>query len=236
MSASEICERATRSLKPSLVFKSDDLFRSEREIEQMLKPYLGDDPVFGRLNPIEIADFFDAEMLDESRRKIAQVQNELILIVGPGASLLSPKNDLLIHAEISRWNLQQLHRQNLIGNLGISNLQDSPGKKYKRAFFVDWRSADRLKVQNFSSIDYLLDLNDAILPRMISGDDYRRALNVVANRPFRVVPFFDPGPWGGQWMKRTFNLPDKINYAWCFDCVPEENSLLLGFGDQVVEV
>ena len=38
-------------------------------------------------------------------------------------------------------------------------------------------------------------------------------------------------------MKRTFNLPpDKVNYAWCFDCVPEENSLLLSFGGRVLEV
>lgn len=26
------------------------------------------------------------------------------------------------------------------------------------------------------------------------------------------------------------------NYAWCFDCVPEENSLLLAFGDEKVEI
>ncbi|HVZ16738.1 MAG TPA: hypothetical protein VG897_06455, partial [Terriglobales bacterium] len=26
------------------------------------------------------------------------------------------------------------------------------------------------------------------------------------------------------------------NYAWCFDCVPEENSLLLGFGEVAVEI
>jgi mannose-6-phosphate isomerase len=37
--------------------------------------------------------------------------------------------------------------------------------------------------------------------------------------------------------KRTFNLPpDKVNYAQCFDCVPEENSLLLSFGGRVLEV
>jgi mannose-6-phosphate isomerase class I len=29
---------------------------------------------------------------------------------------------------------------------------------------------------------------------------------------------------------------DQPNHAWCFDCVPEENSLLLGFGDVRVEI
>ena len=45
-------------------------------------------------------------------------------------------------------------------------------------------------------------------------------------------------PWGGHWMERVCDLPDDgaPNHAWCFDCVPEENSLLLGFGEHRVEV
>ncbi|MFT3787015.1 MAG: class I mannose-6-phosphate isomerase [Tepidisphaeraceae bacterium] len=51
------------------------------------------------------------------------------------------------------------------------------------------------------------------------------------------MPFFDPGVWGGQWMKEVCDLPrDAVNYAWCFDCVPEENSLLLGFGGERIEL
>lgn len=47
----------------------------------------------------------------------------------------------------------------------------------------------------------------------------------------------DPGVWGGQWMKNTFDLdPTAPNYAWCFDCVPEENSLLLRFGHVRIEI
>ena len=38
-------------------------------------------------------------------------------------------------------------------------------------------------------------------------------------------------------MAEKFDLPsDKPNYAWCFDCVPEENSLLLGFGKERIEI
>jgi mannose-6-phosphate isomerase class I len=38
-------------------------------------------------------------------------------------------------------------------------------------------------------------------------------------------------------MKEHFQLPENgSNYAWCFDCVPEENSLLLGFGNRTIEV
>src|SRR5215218_1284591 len=38
-------------------------------------------------------------------------------------------------------------------------------------------------------------------------------------------------------MKQVCDLDRSVeNYGWCFDCVPEENSLLLGFGDVRVEV
>ena len=38
-------------------------------------------------------------------------------------------------------------------------------------------------------------------------------------------------------METVCDLPKGApNYAWCFDCVPEENSLLLGFGDVRVEI
>ena len=38
-------------------------------------------------------------------------------------------------------------------------------------------------------------------------------------------------------MKEVCDLPREAeNYAWCFDCVPEENSLLLGFGGMKVEI
>jgi len=38
-------------------------------------------------------------------------------------------------------------------------------------------------------------------------------------------------------MEEVCNLPKDVpNHAWCFDCVPEENSLLLGFGDLQIEL
>src|SRR5208282_4901021 len=68
-------------------------------------------------------------------------------------------------------------------------------------------------------------------PKLAEGEAVRRGWRAAASRPFRVAPFFDPAPWGGQWMKKACGLDETVkNYGWCFDCVPEENSLLLGFG------
>ena len=88
-----------------------------------------------------------------------------------------------------------------------------------------------------AKVDYVLDTNRRNHPKMITGKAMFEGLEKAVNGPFRVVPFFDPGPWGGQWMKDVCDLERTMpNYAWCFDCVPEENSLLLAFGDEKVEI
>ncbi len=224
------------ALKPSRIFRASDCLKPAQEIEALLAPYLTDDPVFGRMNGIEIAGFLDADKLACARRDIENHEGAA-LVIGTGAALLAPAADLLIYADMARWEIQARQRRNEIANLGADNSQEKPSLKYKRAYFVDWRAADRLKKLLFPRIDFLLDTNDRDCPKLIPGETFRRALKTVVERPFRVVPFFDPGPWGGEWMRETCDLPrDAPNFAWCFDCVPEENSLLLGFGSARVEV
>ena len=197
---------------------------------------LGDDPVFAFMNNYELSEFMDERKLDDKRNRLRNASG-LVLVIGTGATLLAEQWDVLVYCDMARWELQQRQRAGKIANLGLSNLEDRASLKYKRAFFVDWRAADRLKKTLFSKIDFLLDTNDSDIPKLITGEQLAAGLQIAAARPFRVVPFFDPGPWGGQWMKEVCDLPrDAENYAWCFDCVPEENSLLLGFGDVRVEV
>lgn len=230
---------ALRQFFPGTRFVCTESFlRPPTEINEMVGPVLGDDPVFGQMNSIEIADFFDPQKLAEAKRSCAAAPGELVIIIGTGASLICPNPSFLVYADLARWEIQMRQRREEVGNLGADNCNDPPYLKYKRAFFVDWRSADRLKVRLFDRIDLLLDTNIPGNPKAIGGDVFRRSLRKAVARPFRVVPFFDPGPWGGHWMERVLGVPvnNAPNHAWCFDCVPEENSLLLGFGEERVEI
>jgi mannose-6-phosphate isomerase class I len=225
-----------KAFPDAALIRASDAFLSEEEIERKFARLLTEDPVFGVMQNVELCDFFDEEKLARAQAAVAQARS--CLVIGTGASLVCPKPDLLVYADMARWELQSRQRRNKIPNLGLSNYDERASLKYKRAFFLDWRAADRQKRRLLERLDYLLDTNVSDKPKMISGDVFRRALAQAARRPFRVVPFFDPGPWGGHWMERVCELPDDgaPNHAWCFDCVPEENSLLLGFGDQHVEV
>ena len=223
-------------LHPAAVIMTTDLLNCSPAIERMVGDVLGDDPVFGRMNRIQIEDFFDERKLGNARDQARKWQQGLLLVVGTGATLVVPEPDLLIYADMARWEIQQRQRRNAIGNFGADNSEESAGSKYKRAFFVDWRAADRLKASLMSRIDFWLDTNSDI-PKLVTGRSMREGLRQLVHRPFRVVPFFDPGPWGGHWMEEVCDLPNDVpNHAWCFDCVPEENSLLFKFGATCVEV
>jgi hypothetical protein len=233
---SEIIDALAPALEPVLAIDTNDALHDEHVIEEMLSPFLGDsDPIFGVLTDLDLVAFFDPDRVDQLRAQIGSVTDGVVLIVGPGAAMFD--SDTLVFADLARWEAQLRQRRGTASNLAVANRGARPGELYKRSFFVDWRVNDRWKMSIFDRIDFLLDTNVPGEPRLVDADALHDALRRTARRPFRLVPFFDPGPWGGHWMESVCGLDgDAPNHAWCFDCVPEENSLLLGFGETVVEI
>ncbi len=235
-SEQEIGPALREGLEFDHVYLSSDFYKEENLIREMVKRDLGDDPVFGVLSYLSIENYFDPIHLDKIKNEVASITSGSVLIVGTGAVCLA-EPDILIYADIARWEIQQRQRRNEISNLGVKNKTEKPSLKYKWAFFVDWRVCDRLKRQLIDRWDYVLDTTDRNLPKMVSGKAMRDGLKITVKQPFELMPFFDPGPWGGQWMKEVCNLDGQAqNYAWCFNCVPEENSLLLNFGGTLFEI
>ncbi|MEO6686411.1 MAG: mannose-6-phosphate isomerase, partial [Dyadobacter sp.] len=176
--------------------------------------------------------------------KVAAIQNdiqhskdEIILVAGIGASLIAPDADILIYADMPRWEIQLRFRKNKISNLGMDNANDPFSYQYKRSFFVDWKVCDNHKKTLMNQWDFVLDTTIENNPKMVTGKAMKDALDKTIEQPFRVVPFFDPGPWGGQWLKEVIDLDRTAqNYAWGFDCVPEENSLVFDFNGANFEI
>ena len=226
---------AFQGFPSALVLLSESALKSKEAIDAFLAPWLGDDLVFSRMKAWDVGSFFDPAKVAHLRGVLAEATG-LVVIYGTGAAYVAEQWDLLIHCDLTRWEIQRRQRSHLAPSLGANDAADSAMALYKRAYFVDWRAGDREKHRLHTRLDYYVDTNLPRQPRMISGDWYRACLAETSRRPFRVVPFFDPGVWGGQWMRQHFDLPpEPPNYAWCFDCVPEENSLRFGFGDRVVQ-
>lgn len=233
----ELVSRLKKALPHQLWIDSREAFKSEEAVREMVYPDVTDDRTFGFMTRLRIDDYFDAERLSSVKARISKLTSGTVIVYGPGASRIVSQYDLLVYADMARWEIQGRMRRNEVSNLGVNNSDAEFSEKYKHGFFVDWRVCDRLKKELMTKWDYVLDTNKKDEPKLVTGASILKGLEIAAQRPFRVVPFFDPGPWGGQWMKEVCDLDrSAVNYAWCFDCVPEENSLLLGFGDVRVEI
>jgi mannose-6-phosphate isomerase class I len=233
----EIAGQLQRRMNPAVVLKSSQALLPPDRIDSLAAPFLGgDDPLFGFISGLTLDQFFDADLIRNFRGKIEALNQGLILVVGVGARLIT-EGDILVYADLARWEAQNRFRRHEAGNLGVDNRDQPAGLLYKRAYFVDWRVADRWKRPLIAKWDFVLDTNNPDKPKLADGEAVRQGLQLAVTRPFRVVPFFDPAPWGGQWMKEVCDLDrNTANFGWCFDCVPEENSLLLRFGEVSFEI
>ncbi len=210
----------------SHIVRTYTLMKPQNQILEMTRRFMTDDVLFGFVSPFCLEEFFDAEKLEQARETLRRAGKET-LVVGPGAALVAP-DATLVYADMARWEIQQRFRRHQVCGLGVDNRQDPVSIQYKRGYFIDWRVLDKYKDTLFGKVQWWLDTNAPGDPKLISGETFREGLRNTVRGPFRVVPFFDPAPWGGQWMKDVCGLdPEVPNYGWCFDCVPEENSLLL---------
>lgn len=222
-------------INPSFIIDTQECLLSEEKLNEIFKDSLIEDRVFGVMTHKSIMDCFDLEKLEAAKKQVKDHKDDTVLVIGVGASLVT-KGDVLLYFDMARWEIQLRYRKGM-ENWLCNNGGDPILSKYKRGFFIEWRIADRHKRQLFEEIDYLVDTNEKNSPKMITGEAFREGLKQTSHQPFRTQPYFDPGVWGGQWMKDVFGLNEnQENYAWSFDGVPEENSLNLQYGNITVEI
>ena len=195
---------------------------------------LTDDRVLGVLSHATIDQLYDGAAVASIRDRVRDRSRPTVLI-GWGAGYVEDAADVLVVVDLARWEIQQRYRAGA-SNWRADNGDEDILRKYKRGYFLEWRIADRHKLRLLPDADFVIDADDQAEVRLLDGDSFRAAVEDLARRPFRLVPYFDPGVWGGLWMNSTLGLErPEANLAWSFDGVPEENSLLFSDGDATFE-
>lgn len=210
-------------------------YKSSEHILKMVEPFLGgDDPIFGTHYPMSLESFLEPLALAELRKQLSiargKASAELTIVYGPGAAYVELW-DKLWYLDIPKDVLQETARDGQLTNIGASETQ-AFGKFYKRSYFVDWPALNRLKRGLLPNLDLILDLQDSDNPGFMTGDAFRDALHTVSGSPFRVRPWFYPGPWGGKYMQGHMGLdPKQPNFAWSFELIVPENGLVFQSGE-----
>jgi len=197
---------------------------SESAILDLIEPYMGEpDSIFGTRAQISLADFFDKGKLENLA---PDPHASLNVIYGPGAQLAGWEG-LLVYIDLPKSAT----------NLGSSQTFDMK-TMYKRYYFIDWVVLNKHKKAIVGEIDLIIDGQQFTTCVWMSGNSLRKGLEAMSHTFFRVRPWFEPGVWGGNWMKERIEglNPDAQNYAWSFELITPENGLIFESAGHLLEV
>lgn len=221
-----IIEQLINNIEEDLVVDTKDYFISPADMKKTIRYNLTEDRIFGVMSHHQLKDFVNKKQLEKTKQRIEN-QTGVSVVYGVGASLVEHQ-DLIIYIDLPRREVQKRYQSGKYGNWNTDNAGEDPQRMEKQGYFFEWNLADNHKRNLFASIDYIMDLVDESVPKMMSFQEYYNAMKEVASQPFSLVPYFAPGIWGGKWIQQKFGIYlDEPNLAWSFHGVPEENSFLI---------
>ena len=215
-------------------FFTEEYMKSENQIGEMVTPFIGgEDPVFGSQATLELEDFFDEDAFNTLKLGAG---HDVYIMIGPGAALAKWSGPIL-YADMPKNEIQFRSRAGAITNLGVAEPADSK-TMYKRFYFVDWPVLNRHKRHILPRIDYMIDAQRPDHLTWMDGTDLHHALYLMSRNVFRARPAFEPGAWGGTWMKDHIQSLNQhaVNFAWSFEMIAPENGLILESSGLMLEV
>ncbi|UJR16266.1 hypothetical protein I4U23_003173 [Adineta vaga] len=177
-------------------------------------------------------DFLDTKKLNLLKTNLSYP----CVVIGPASSYVNeispvvyidlPKNELYyrVATESASSYLKPTRKVESKNNPLTSFMYEQ-----KCLYCLDYPVFNKLQQELLPRINYFIDGQRPNCPTWIDGETFRQTLISLANQPIRVRPWFESGPWGGQWFKSHCTNISKYanNYARSFEIISTENGLIL---------
>ena len=216
----------------------ESCLKNEKIISEELDPYLGSDPVFGRVYKNKLKTLFDINELNKFKIELKNLKNtvnesRIIICYGTGVSMRPLRSlfDSIFYIDLTREEV--LKRSKNWTQLAGKTQSISP----KKLYYIDFQVNDKHRKESFKYFDYYIDGNQENSPKMVGISTFQKITATLSQYPFRLKPMYEPGPWGGQWLKKQRNLPKEwVNCAWSFEVIAQEMSLLVVFINDFIDI
>ena len=227
------------------VFNVASCYKSRQELDAMLAEYLPQDlkkdPVllFGKLFKGGYETLFDQAKLDALKQQI-KAGTGVNIVYGAGACFagLRPLCDIVTFFDVTPKQAVLLIKSGNYKNLG--DCQARPFKEImRRCYYYDFELAVHLRAELVSGnlLDFYIANDNPATVQLVPRRAFNEICSSLVNYPFRCKPVYLEGVWGGHYIKKMRNLPEKMkNCAWVFDLIPLEVTLLVQAGPQMVEI
>lgn len=186
-------------------------------------------------------------LLDEAKAEAFQKElpaskapGKLVVVYGYGCLYkdFRPLYDVKCWFDITPMNTMLRIRAGEYANLGKQHT-GIINRTIRRCYYCDFENAVQLRKELFAAgaLDwYFLD-NDRANLQMMPFETFADICAQLVKYPFRAKPCYLEGVWGGSYMKKQRNLPEKMrNAAWVFDFIPMEVSVLVQAGDEKLDI
>jgi mannose-6-phosphate isomerase class I len=203
-------------------------------VDTLVQPFLGAaDSVWGTKCTLTLADLYQTDKLSALKPDPAF---DINIVIGTGAAL-SGWDVPVIYIDLPKNELQFRMRAGSVTNLG-ANAVNEPFYMYKRFYFVDWVLLNAYKKQLLNKIAVIADAQWLDDINWMLKADFTAGLNKLSESVIRVRPWFEPGAWGGHWIRENIKNINKdvVNYAWSFELIVPENGLVFESDSNLLEV
>lgn len=200
------------ALNPDHVICVDEAKYPEEVISKKFHCFITDDRVNGVFSFAKIQEFFDPDKIALLQKQIHEEEG-LIVVYGVGAGLIHA-GDLSVYGSMSYQTIKNRFMDGM-DNWGAQNYEEEYLRKEKRFTFLESRVLDKHKRAILKNCDYVIDCNRDNDFVMLTHKDYDYMIHQFVTSPFKPIPIFSKGVWGGHWCQKVLGAGLELeNTAW----------------------
>ena len=226
-----------------------ECFKSGKEIDDMIDPLLiwdtEIDPtlLYGKIYKGGYEGILDEEKTKAFEEKVAGIRNgsgKVVAVYGYGCLIPRFRDlyDVTCFFDLTPKTSILRIRRGEYSNIGKER-PDLVNRVIRRCYYCDFEMSvcSRRELLRNSAIDFYFLSDDPQNIQMLPFGAFADICAQLVKYPFRAKPCYLEGVWGGSYMKKLRNLPDKMrNAAWVFDFIPMEVSVLVEAGNEKLDI